>query len=194
MPSLATLMTCLAFAAPQGPGAALSAAVAVRGDTGLSPAEAYASANARVEDHVREQWQQRASRLAEQRLPFWVPSLTVEQSLRRWLADLPVTELVDCVDREDRERVHEFGNSYQTTLWVAEDPQASQRSERQLRDELRRVERRTAVRFGGVAAGWLSLAVLIAWLDRLSRGYMSGRLRLLGVCAGVALPAFAILL
>ena len=37
-------------------------------------------------------------------------------------------------------------------------------------------------------AFWLVLAFGYAWLDRLSRGYMTGRLRLLGVLSGVAVP------
>lgn len=189
------LSTCLLLPIPQGPGPAelTAAAVAVRGDAELSPAAALASAEARVDEHVRAVWQERAERAVERQRPFWVPDLLVQAPLRRWLADLPVEQLVRRVDREDREREHEFGNSYQTTLWIAEEPRAVQRGERSLRSELRRLERCTAVKYGGIAAGWVVLAVALGWLDRLSRGYMTGRLRAIGVLAGLAMPAIAFL-
>lgn len=186
------LWTCLACL-PQEPSAMASASVAVRGDAELSPAAAFESARAKVEDHVRNVWRQRADRAVENHRPFWLPQLLTDEAMRRWLAELPVEQLVQVVDREDREREHEFGNSYQTTLWVAEDPRLQQRSEQRLRNELRRLERTTAVKFGGIAAGWTAMIVLLGWLDRLSRGYMTGRLRLAGVLAGLAMPALAFL-
>ena len=187
------LTTCLLCPATQQPQTALASAVAVRGEAELTPAAALASAEARLDEHVRDVWRDRALRASERQLPFWLPDVLTRESMRRWLADLPVEQLVRRVDREDRERVHEFGNSYQTTLWVAEEPKAVQRGERALRAELRRLERSTAARYGGVAAGWVVLALALGWLDRLSRGYMTGRLRLLGVLLGAAMPALAFL-
>src|SRR5688572_25657484 len=113
----ALLTTLLSCSAPQEPLA--TAAVAVRGDTELSPAAAFASARTKVDDHVRQVWQQRAERTVARQRPFWLPSLVTDEAVRRWLADLPVDQMVQVVDREDREREHDFGNSYQTTLWVA---------------------------------------------------------------------------
>lgn len=188
------LTTCLACL-PQEPVASstATAAVAVRGDAELNPAAAFASAQTRVEDHVRTVWRDRAERAVEHHRPFWLPQLLTDEAVRRWLADLPVHQLVQVVDREDREREHEFGNSYQTTLWVAEDPGQQQRGEQRLRSELRRLERTTAAKVGGVAAGWTAMIVLLGWIDRLSRGYMTGRLRLVGLLAGLAMPAIAFL-
>lgn len=185
---LATLLalSLVAFA-PQQPVATLASAMAVKGETELDPGAAFASARLKVEGHVRDLWRERAHRAFEQR-PFWMPEFLTSEAERRWLADLPVETLVQLVDREDKERVHDFGNSYQTTLWVSEDPRAVQRGERELRGELRRLERRTAMKLGGVAVSWVGLALLIVWLDRLSRGYMTGRLYLIGLCAGVAVP------
>ncbi|MFK7742877.1 MAG: hypothetical protein AB8H80_21375 [Planctomycetota bacterium] len=148
-----------------------------------------ASAQNKVEDHLRDVWQERAARAAERSQPFWMPSVLVERSVRRWLADLPVARLVDRVDREDKRRAHEFGDSYQTTLWIAEKPGMVERGERMLRRELNDLERRTAYKAGTVAAGWVVLALLLGWVDRLSRGYMTGRLRWIGVCGGLLLPA-----
>jgi len=191
------LTTCIACSVPQGPQyvehAAMASAVMVRGDAELSPAEALASAEQRVDEHVRSVWSDRAERAVGRYRPFWMPEFVTAQAVQRWLADLPIERMVQRVDREDRERTHEFGNSYQTTLWIAEDRTAVERNEHVLRNRLRRLERQTAMRAGGVAAGWVMLALLLAWIDRLSRGYMTGRLRAIGVLAGLLMPAVAIL-
>lgn len=183
------LSTCIACSAPQEPQFSQVEAVAVRGDTELSPAEALASAQMRVDEHVRTVWKERAERAASQQMPFWMPDVMVDEIVRKWLADLPLKRLVASVDREDKERIHEFGNSYQTTLWIAENPDLVQRGESRLRQQLRRLERTTAVKAGGVAAGWVFLALILGWLDRLSRGYMTGRLRAIGVLGGLLMPA-----
>jgi hypothetical protein len=189
---LAALLTaCLACVAPQAQDAI--AAVAVRGDAELSPAGAFASARNRVDEHVRGLWRERAERAVAAQRPFWLPALLADEAVRRWLADLPVAQMVAVVDRQDREREHEFGSSWQTTLWVAEDAQRLHSGEQRLRGVLRRLERETLYRFGGIAAGWTVLVVVIGWLDRLSRGYMTGRLQLAGLCAGVAVPVVAFL-
>ncbi|MCR9244057.1 MAG: hypothetical protein NXI31_03435 [bacterium] len=192
---LAALITATLTLSPQAPTAdrldreLVAAAVAVRGETELSPAEAYASASRAATAHMRVRWEERTQRAVELRRPFWLPELLVEHRMQRWLADLPIEQITKVVDREDKERVHEFGNSYQTTLWVAEEPRSVKHGERRLRAELKRLERTTAVKYGGIAAGWAVLAFLVGWLDRLSRGYMTGRLRLLGVLCGAAFPA-----
>ncbi len=187
------LATCLPFAPQQPASAVVADAVAVRGETELSPAAAFASARRKAEEHVRELWHDRADHAVEGQRPFWLPDVVAREAVRRWLADLPVEQLTKVVDREDRERQHEFGNSYQTTLWVAEEPRGVQQSERLLRRELRQLERTTAVKYGGVVAGWVLLALLVGWFDRLSRGYMTGRLRLLALVCGAAFPAVAFL-
>lgn len=182
------LSASLALVCPQGPNVVCADAVAVRGDTELSPAEAFASARRRAEDHVREQWAERAEHAMALRRPFWLPEALADRAVQTWLADLSVDECLRVVDREDRERTHEFGNSYQTTLWVAEEPRRVQRGERDLRQRLQQLERRTAIKFGGIAAAWVVLVVAFGWLDRLSRGYMTGTLRLVGLLAGAAVP------
>ncbi len=188
---LTLLTTCLACLLPQEP--MTTAAVAVRGEAELSPASAFASARTLVDAHVRTVWRERTERAVSLQRPFWLPELLTDEAMRRWLADLPIEQMVQVVDREDREREHEFGSSYQTTLWVAEDAKQLQRGEQRLRSELKRLERTTAYKFGGIAAGWTILLVMLGWLDRLSRGYMTGRLRLAGLLGGVAVPAVAFL-
>lgn len=188
------LAACLPFAPQQPVTTSIAEAVVVRGDAELSPAEALVSAKRKAEEHVRDLWQDRAEQAFSGRRPFWLPELLAREAMRRWLAELPIEQMATYVDREDRQREHEFGSSYQTTLWVAEEPRLVANSERLLRRATQQLERVTAVKFGGIVAGWAVLAVVIGWLDRLSRGYMTGRLRLLGLLGGVAFPALAFLL
>ena len=188
------LAACLPFAPQQPVTTSIAEAVVVRGDAELSPAEALVSAKRKAEEHVRDLWQDRAEQAFSGRRPFWLPDLLAREAMRRWLAELPIEQMATYVDREDRQREHEFGSSYQTTLWVAEEPRLVANSERLLRRATQQLERVTAVKFGGIVAGWAVLVVVIGWLDRLSRGYMTGRLRLLGLLGGVAFPALAFLL
>ena len=193
---LAVLVATTLFSfAPQQPVSieSTASAVPVRGEAELSPAEAYESATRKAEAHLRQRWQQRAERTISQRRPFWIPEILVDARMDRWLADLPLERIARVVDREDKERVHEFGNSYQTTLWVAEEPRVVEAGQQQLRHELRRLERVTAIKYGGIVGGWAVLALLIGWLDRLSRGYMTGRLRFLGLSLGASFPVIAFL-
>jgi len=187
------LVTCLAALAPQDP-VALAGAVAVRGDAELTPAAAFASARRKAEDYLRDQWQERADRTSAVERPFWLPEPLVTRTVERWIGDLPVERALRLVDREDRERTHEFGNSYQTTLWVAEEPRIVEHAERTLRQRMRQLERTTALKYGGIAGGWVVLTVLLGWIDRLSRGYMTGRLRCVGLLGAIAIPAVAFLL
>lgn len=189
----ALLTLSLAALVPQGPGLPAADAVAVRGDTELHPAEAYASARRKAEEHVRDLWHERAERAVQEQRPFWIPEVLAETAVRRWLADLPVDDLLRTVDRYDQEREHEFGNSYQTTLWIAEEQGRVRAGERQLRGRLRALERSTAIKYGGIAGAWVLLGIAIGWLDRLSRGYMTGRLRLLGLLGAVAIPTITFL-
>jgi hypothetical protein len=142
----------------------------------------------RVDEHIRSLWEERAKRAASRQSPFWMPQILTDSAVRRWLADLPVQSLVKQVNRDEKERVHEFGNSFQTTLWIVEDQEMLQGGERRLRTELDHLKRSTAVKAGGVAVGWVFLALLLGWLDRLSRGYMTGRLRAVGALGGLLMP------
>ena len=184
---------------PQAPMAtAVSAgnvgAVAVRGTTELSSAEAFETARAAAHEHLQARWRDRAQRLVVDQRPFWWPSMFAEQATRRWEARQSLADAMTIVDREDRVREHEFGRSYQTTLWIAEDPRTVERGERQLRRELQTAQRRTLVLSGATVALWALLAVSIGWIDRLSRGYMTGRLRCIGLLVGTVVPTLAFLL
>ena len=170
-----------------------TAASAVCGAAELTPVAAYDSARQRATQQVRDRWQQRAEATFVAERPFWLPEFVARERVRTIVRDLPLEPLCLVVDREDRERQHEFGSSWQTTLWVAEDPQLAQRLERDLRSCQRALERSTLRRFGVTVVGWALLALGVGWFDRLTRGYATGRLRLLGFLLGSALPAFLFL-
>jgi hypothetical protein len=169
------------------------AASAVYGSAELTPHAAYDSARQRATQQVRDRWQQRAEAVLVAERPFWLPEFVARERVRTFVRDLPLEPLCQVVDREDRERQHEFGSSWQTTLWVAEEPRFAQRLERDLRLGQRALERSTLRRFGVTVVGWAVLALVLGWFDRLTRGYATGRLRLLGFLVGSALPALLFL-
>lgn len=169
---------------------AVADAVAVRGAAGLSAAEALASAREQVAAHLRSSWRERAGRIAAESAPPWMPQPCVETVVARWLADLPADRLVRIVDRDDRVRDHGFGTSHQTTLWIAEEPAHLRAGSASLRRALGSASRQALARGGAVAVGWAAVGVGAAWFDRLTRGYMTGRLRLTAaVLAAVVLAA-----
>src|SRR5204862_508178 len=101
------LSTLLLGIPPQGPTAAspgASAAVAVRGEAELTPAAAFTSAQVRVDEHVRAMWRERADRAVHLQRPLWIPELLSDEAVRRWLADLPVSQMGSCAGREGRYR------------------------------------------------------------------------------------------
>lgn len=185
-----SLWCCLALLA-QDPGVA--DAVAVRGDTELSPAAALASARGRADEHLRGLWRDRAARLAGAERPLWLPAAVAEAAAARWLATLPFDAYAQVVDRQDRAREHGFGQSHQTTLWVSEAPDALPRGERSLRAAMSAAARDAACRGGAVAGAWAAVGLGVAWFDRLSRGYMTRTLRAVGVLLAIAAPALAFL-
>lgn len=169
-------------------------AVPVRSDAELSPAAAFESARGLAAEQLRSRWRARAERLSADRRPFWLPEVLVARAVERWIGRQDVEEALRIVDRQDRVREHEFGRSYQTTLWFTEERRAVERGERQLRRELERVRGQTLAIAGGTIGFWAFLALLLGWVDRLSRGYMTGRLLCVGALLGTAMPAVAFLL
>jgi len=195
---LATLLTLCWIALPQqaddvAPLVPSLAAVAVRGEPELTPAAAYASAYRRAEAQVQARWQERAERQLASQRPFWLPEVVAQKALQQWLHSLPADQLLACVDRQDREREHEFGSSWQTTLWVAEPTGLLPQHERAMAQTLRRTQRETAFRYGGIVGGWTLVWLLVGWFDRLTRGYMTGRLRSIGALLALSFPVLAFL-
>lgn len=197
---LATLVLAAATIAQQADGDAARTpgtpidAVAVRGTAELTSAAAYGAARAAAVLHQKAQWRERGDRLVVENRPVWLPKHLADRAVDRWIAMQAEESMLRVVDREDRERDHEFGKSYQTTLWICEDQANVTRGEKALRRELDQTRRRTVVLAGGTVGLWAVLAFAVHWIDRLSRGYMTGRLRVLGLMVGVAVPSLAFLL
>jgi hypothetical protein len=181
------MVAALAIAPPQD-------AFAVTGTPELDSAAAFRAAMNQAEAKVRDAQRERAQLVAAEWRPFWMPPVFVDQVVARWGQAPQRTTGLCIVDRTDQRREHEFGSSYQTTLWVREDPDALARGERELRQQLAQLRLRTLATSGGTVVFWALLTFAVGWLDRLSRGYLTGRLRLLGLVLGSAVPAVAFVL
>jgi len=188
-----SLWCCLALLGHGVQAQDVADAVVVRGETELTAAAASASARARLAEHVRGVWRERAARLVDAERSLWLPQAVATAAAARWVAALSVDDFVRVVDRQDRARDHGFAASHQTTFWVGEPADAAARGERSLRATLRAAARDAACRGGAVVGAWAAVGVGVAWFDRLSRGYMTRTLRAVGVLLAIAAPAVAVL-
>ena len=173
---------------------AANSAVAVRGTPELSEREAYAAAREAATAEGRSRWERRSERIVEELRPSWIPAAVAQRAMQRELERQDLAASLRVVDREDRSREHEFGTSWQTTLWVAEDEAFVQRVEARLRRALLDVRGQALVFLAGTAGLWAVLALAVSWFDRLSRGYMTTRLCALGIALGLAVPSLVFLL
>ena len=189
---LLTLRSCGRLA--QGPLAQIAmapvqtATAQVRGAVERSEAAALASARTAAEAQIKSVMTDRAVRIVEARRSFWMPDFLTRDFVRRSLDGFDAWRCFQVVDRSDDVREHEFGRSFRTTLWIAEDPRRTASAEQQLRASLRRGERVMLGKLGATAVFWGVLAFACFWLDRLSRGYMTARLWLVGLLLGGAVP------
>lgn len=184
--------------APQGSGIPQVAAggpVTVRGTVELSPAAADAAAASMAAEHVRGLIISRAAGLVESAAPAWLPTFTRDQVVRRWLGEFDPARGVRIVARHMDEHDHGgLGLSYRTTLEIESDERALESALVRLHRAIPRAAEHFAAKCAGVIGFWLVLGLAIAWIDRLSRGYMTWRLRCLGAVAGLGLPAVALLI
>lgn len=192
-PILVTILA-LVFAVGCNSAQAPSDAVAVRGAAELTPAAALASARAAADAHARALWRERGERIAQELRPAWVPSAVCDRAVERFLCAQQASRTLRVVDRDDRSREHEFGTSWQTTLWITEDAQAVDDGERSLREALVAVRGHALMFLLGTSCWWGMIAFLVGWLDRLSRGYMTARLSAIGVALALSIPSLAFLL
>ncbi len=181
-----------------GPGQHLPAApadVTIRGTVELSPAAADTAAMSLATERVRELALTEATGLVDRAAPFWLPSFTREQIVRRWLGQFDPAQGVRVLERSVDAHDHGgLGTSYRTTLRVASDERALDAAMARLRRAVPRAAEFFAIKCAGVIGFWLVLGVVLAWIDRLSRGYMTWRLRAIGAIAGVTLPAVVLLI
>ena len=169
-------------------------ATVVVGTAELDLPTAFQAAHREAVLSLRERCEDRAEQLVGDVAPAWLPALITDQAVRRWLARMDLAREVRILDRSDRERHHDFGSSYQTSLLVAGAPEFLERATSRLGRDLRRAERAFLTRSGGTLGFWVILALGAFWLDRLSRGYMTGRLTFLALATGVAVPVVLFLI
>lgn len=166
------------------------AAVRVVGSVELSPAEAFASARSEAATTFESEAVRTAFERAGDVVPFWMPNFIVERVVDRWQRQYVSGRCFEIVDREDVVRDHGFGPSFQTHLLVEPLP-PSDRAVSRLRHRVHCATEALMVHGGGTLAFWAVLAIAFWWIDRLSRGYMSGRLLTLALALGVTVPSAA---
>ena len=188
------IILALALLAPSLSAQAAHDAALVRGSAELTPAAAFASAQDAAAAYMRQIWRERGERIAREVRPAWMPLVVCERTVERFLSAQDARAQFAVVDREDRVREHEFGSSYQTTLWVAENDGAAARGERKLRASISELRMHAIAFLGGTAAWWAALMFLVGWFDRLSRGYMTARLVVIASALGLLVPSLAFLL
>ncbi len=172
------------------------AVVTVEGSVELSEAEADASAIRRAREILSEDVRRRGAAVAGDSAPWWLPSLFVQREVERWERGAMPDE-IQVLDRSCQERDHGFGRSYQTSLQLAP-AQASARAnaeqDARLARRLTAAAKLFAAKCGGIAVFWGFLAFVTAWLDRVSRGYMTWRLRLIGLALGATVAPVVFML
>lgn len=161
----------------------------VTGTPELKPEAARQAAIDQAVEDLRTLQKQRGIAVAAGSAPSWVPERFVERIVERWVARQDLRTSLEVLDQDQRIRDHGFGQSYQASVLVRSNPKKTQDAERQLSWELQRAVKRLKQGLGITCAGWIGLAFLVSWLDRLSRGYMTFRLWTLATVVGVAIPA-----
>jgi len=169
-------------------------AMAVRGRVEMSPAEAFLSARDNVLQRARADLERESVRIRAERQPFWMPDFVADRAMRDLVGRVDLTKAYAVLDRADDTHDHEWGQSYRTTLIVSPNAAFVDETRRVVDRQLQQARSRFLAVGAGTLGFWGGLAVLMGWLNRLSRGYMSRRLGVIGVSLGVAVPTVAFLI
>ncbi len=170
---------------------ATSAETVVHGRVELRPVEADAAAEEQVLQEFRWDLERAAREHSDLHGPAWLPSPLVERRIDGWLRGLSVERTVEVVDRFRQRHDHGDYESFQTHLLVRPDPERRAAALANLDRSLSTTVRRLGWWAGGSLGLWGLLAFAWMWFDRLTRGYMTGRLGSLCVGMGVAVPGIA---
>ncbi len=171
----------------------------VQGAVELSEAEADHSARSLVIERLQTEWAARGQQRAQEVLPSWTPGFVADRAIQRFLTDrqfdpAAVDGLVRIAERRLETRSHDFGESFEVALCVEPDAECLQVTTRLLDRRLRGAQQAFWALCGGTVLLWAFLALSTAWLDRLTRSFMTGRLVGAAGAVGLALPTFAFLL
>jgi hypothetical protein len=169
-------------------------AVVVTSDIELTAADAFRSAMEHARSSVDDRLRERGAALARAAAPVWMPSFLRERVVDEWLAGHDARTLVEVLDRCTEVREYSYGESYRTALLVQPAPQVVEKARAWFRWRTPDLAEEFLLRCGGVGALWGLLGLACLWLDRLTRGYMTWRLRLLGTGLGAVGTTIAFLL
>lgn len=164
----------------------------VSGTPELSRNESLQAAHGQARRELLGRLEARARLLSAESAPGWLPGFVRSRIVERWLRGQANNNLLHVKDQTCLVRDHGFGNSYQTTLLVEEDVRGVQRSLQTLQLRLMEGSRVFAFACGGLALFWSFLALVQGWFDRLTRGYMTWRLRV--ITGAIAAAPLALLL
>ena len=179
----------------QGQDPTSANAYTLSGTTELSAHEAWSSVTQRVVDDQRERLRDLAAKQAEATGSWWLPRCFRERAVQSWAEEQLRRYKPRVLDRELQTREHGgIGRSYQAFLLLEDVDAGTVTRTRGLARSLEREERRFLARCGGTVGLWGLLALVLGWIDRITRGYMTGRLWLIGGLLGLCGPIALVLL
>ncbi|MGE0143242.1 MAG: hypothetical protein AB7I19_06595 [Planctomycetota bacterium] len=190
---IAAPIASVSAAAPQQ-SLVLAVDSTVEGPVELSPNAADAAAIEVAAEQVRGELLGKAVGLARRVKQIWVPELVADQLARDWVARQEPMRLVEVTDRARVVKDHGSFTSYRTNLELRPLERVLERGLHGLAGEVQRRGLALGAFAGGTLGLWLLLTLVYGWLDRITRGYMPWRLRVLCGGMGVALPGIALLL
>lgn len=156
-------------------------AVVVTGEIELTAADAFAGALEQARVTVGENLRQQGSHLVRDSAPSWMPGFLRQRVLDDWLSSHDAQQMLQVLDRRTDVREYSYGDSYQTALLVQPDPAVLGKASAWLRRHTRDAAEEFLLKCGGIGGLWGLLTVVSLWLDRLTRGYMTWRLRMVGI-------------
>ena len=166
----------------------------VSGAPELTRKEAWASAERNAIESHNERLRDYAETQAAAAAKSWLPEFVRDKVVTEWTRDRLRRLQPKVLDRDLIVRDHEFGRSYQAFYLV--EPLDTEHVERLggLAPRLAREEEWFLVKTGGMVGFWALIALVITWIDRLSRGYMTKRLIAIGSLLALVGPALVVVL
>ena len=159
----------------------------VAGTPELSRSEAWRSASLRAIEQRQDQLKAFASARLAVAGDSWIPDFVTQQAVRAWSGEQMEGYRLRVLDRDLLVRNHGFGQSFQAFLLLDRGVPGARHGAQALEQCLADARAKFTFQCGGVLGWWGLMALLAFWLDRLTRGYMTGRLFVLG--SGLALLA-----
>ncbi len=168
-------------------------ACVISGTPELNRKDAWAAVTRRAVEEQQLRISERAADQAVAQSPAWLPGFVRERAVKQWTGDQVRRQRLKVLDRDLLVRDHGFGNSYQAFLLLDKVDPGSATSSRSLATKLQREQKRFVMKCGGTLGWWGVLAIFVLWLDRLTRGYMTGRLYTLGAALGICAPILLVI-